>query len=124
MHAQAPRRIYEGKIATRDNGQHLVTVNGVPLRQRPDLSGGIGFAWGYGGGGPTQLSIALLADAFDDIVAKKWNYIVKNEIVSKLDQKKGWVLTEYDLWFLIHFHSPEGERMMAPYTSDKSHYSR
>src|SRR4051812_34392408 len=42
-----------------------VDVNGVPLNPRFDLRNHSpdGFNWGYGGSGPAQLSLALLADA-------------------------------------------------------------
>ncbi len=46
----------------------VVTVGGKPLDPRRDLrslSDG-GFEWGYDGGGPGQLALAILADHFDD----------------------------------------------------------
>jgi hypothetical protein len=41
-----------------------VTVNGRPLNPRLDLynHSPTGFEWGYGGSGPAQLALALLAD--------------------------------------------------------------
>src|SRR5439155_2970286 len=60
-----PRRCivkrYEGK---RCNGITEVSVNGVPLNPRLDLRkhSVTGFEWGYGGSGPAQLALALLAD--------------------------------------------------------------
>ena len=43
-----------------------VTVNGRPLDPRFDLwnHSPTGFEWGYGGSGPAQLALALLADHF------------------------------------------------------------
>ena len=45
-----------------------VTVNGRPLDPRIDLwkHSPSGFEWGYGGSGPAQLALALLADYFGD----------------------------------------------------------
>ena len=34
-----------------------------------------GFAWGYGGSGPSQLSLALLADALEDTMPKSETYV-------------------------------------------------
>ena len=34
-----------------------------------------GFAWGYGGSGPSQLSLALLADALEDTMPKYETYV-------------------------------------------------
>ena len=56
---------YNGR---RTNESAEVTVNGVPLDPRPDLRNHspTGFEWGYGGSGPAELALALLADHFDD----------------------------------------------------------
>ena len=46
----------------------LVTVNDRPLDPRLDLweHSPTGFEWGYGGSGPAQLALALLADHLGD----------------------------------------------------------
>src|SRR5947209_8602479 len=54
------------------SGQSLVTVcdgqKSEPLPLRLDLfnHSPTGFSWGYGGSGPAQLALALLADALGD----------------------------------------------------------
>jgi hypothetical protein len=54
------------------SGQSLVTVcdgqKSKPLPLRLDLfnHSPTGFSWGYGGSGPAQLAVALLADALGD----------------------------------------------------------
>ena len=73
------RKTYIG-IPHRDSisGQSLVTVcNGqksAPLPLRLDLfnHSPTGFSWGYGGSGPAQLALALLADALghDDLAVR------------------------------------------------------
>jgi len=52
---------YQGK---RTCGQAVVTVNDRALNPRFDLRmhSPSGFEWGYGGSGPAQLALALLAD--------------------------------------------------------------
>lgn len=49
-------------------GEATVTVNGQPLNPRFDLRNHspTGFEWGYGGSGPAQLALAILADYFAD----------------------------------------------------------
>src|SRR5262249_44342873 len=45
-----------------------VTINGRPLDPRFDLRNHspTGFEWGYGGSGPAQLALALLADHLEN----------------------------------------------------------
>ena len=56
---------YEGR---RRFSATKVTVDGRPLRFRRDLQchSPAEFEWGYGGGGPAQLALAILADHLDD----------------------------------------------------------
>lgn len=46
----------------------MVTVNGQPLDPRFDLAGlsATDFEWGYNGGGPSRLALAILADHYGD----------------------------------------------------------
>ena len=48
-----------------------VTVNGAALAQRQDLRNHspTGFAWGYGGSGPAQTALAILAHELGDLFA-------------------------------------------------------
>ena len=56
---------YEG---WREGGGIFVTVDGEPLPPCQDLraASADGFEWGYGGSGPAQLALALLADHLGD----------------------------------------------------------
>lgn len=58
-------KTYEGR---RDYHTTVVTVDGRPLDPRFDLweHSPSGFEWGYGGSGPAQLALALLADHLED----------------------------------------------------------
>jgi hypothetical protein len=69
-----PERIYQGR---REMGNTIVTVNDADrpdghsvriLPERLDLHSHsvTGFEWGYGGSGPAQLALAILADYLDD----------------------------------------------------------
>ena len=55
-----------------------------------------GFAWGYGGSGPAQLSLAILADATnDDELARKYYQAFKFDIVAH--RKGNWEITEAEV---------------------------
>lgn len=87
---------YEGK---RTHGATVVTVDGLPLNPRWDLwnHSPSGFEWGYGGSGPAQLALALLADALsNDVTASLWHQEFKAAVVAGLPQH-GWFLTDEDI---------------------------
>lgn len=83
---------YEGR---REGYAVIVTVNDRPLNPRLDLwnHSPTGFECGYGGSGPAQLALALLADHFgDDQKAVELHQPFKWAVVAKLP-KRGWTLT-------------------------------
>lgn len=51
-----------------------------------------GFAWGYGGSGPAQLALAILAHATDDKTAQKHYQKYKEGVIAAL-QSSDWVIT-------------------------------
>ena len=75
-----------------------VTVDGDSLDCRYDLlsASPSGFEWGYGGSGPAQLAIAILAHAYDDEFAREWYQQFKSDVVATLSEN-GWTLTKSDL---------------------------
>lgn len=82
---------YEGK---RSFGECFVTVDGRVLDPRFDLCthSPTGFEWGYGGSGPAQLALALLADRLaDDGQALGLYQALKFKIVAGLP-REGWTL--------------------------------
>ncbi len=89
-------KTYEGK---REGYAVLVTVNGHPLNPRLDLwnHSPNGFEWGYGGSGPAQLALALLANhladdrqALDIYQRFKWAVIVELP-------RKSWTLSSQEI---------------------------
>ena len=83
---------YQGK---REGCVTVVTVNGIPLNPRLDLwnHSPTGFEWGYGGSGPAQLALALLAHHLgDDNAAVALHQDFKHAVITLLDQR-GWTLT-------------------------------
>lgn len=77
----------------------LVTVNGRPLNPRLDLwnHSPTGFEWGYGGSGPAQLALALLADHLGDTDrAVALHQEFKSAVVAVLPYC-GWALTDLQI---------------------------
>jgi hypothetical protein len=104
-----PKR-YEGR---RSYGRVIVTVNGNALDPRFDLHNHSpnGFEWGYGGSGPAQLALALLADHLnDDSQALSLYQDFKRTVVAALAHD-GWTLseTEIQLAILALRNSEKGE---------------
>ena len=72
---------------------------GYPLPLRLDLRNHspTGPEWGYGGSGPAQLALALLADALgDDEKAQRHYQEFKFRVVGRLPQDR-WELSEEDI---------------------------
>lgn len=72
---------------------------GYPLDPRFDLRRHSldGFAWGYSGSGPAQLSLALLADALeDDRLAEQLYQDFKFQVVARLPEDR-WEMSQEDI---------------------------
>jgi len=79
-----------------EDGALSVTVDGQPLNPRLDLRNHspTGFGCGYGGSGPAQLALALLADCLnDDKTAVQLHQSFTGAVVAKLP-KHTWSLTK------------------------------
>jgi hypothetical protein len=94
--AQRRNKEYKG---CREGYAVIVTVDGRRLKPRYDLwnHSPTGFEWGYGGSGPAQLALAILADhcngdqrAFDLHHRFKW------AVIAKLPKAR-WVLTSDEI---------------------------
>lgn len=85
-------------------GNACVEVNGRPLEWRLDLDNHspTGLEWGYGGSGPAQLALALIADCTgNDRRAQERHQDFKWKVVAKLP-KEGWQLTGADIIASLH----------------------
>jgi hypothetical protein len=83
-----------------------VTVNGKRLPTRLDLRNHSpdGFNWGYGGSGPAQLALAILAHEFgDDQAALTLYQPFKWGVIAPI-QDNEWELTSQDInaWVIEH----------------------
>lgn len=86
--------VYRG--LRRGDGRAVVTVDGVALPPRLDLfnHSPTGFEWGYGGSGPAQLALALLAaELGDDGRALRLHQGFKWRMIVRLDRDEPWSLT-------------------------------
>ena len=90
-------RVYHGE---RTDQGCKVTVDGVPLRVRSDLSGAAAaFDWGYVGNG--QLSLALLSDLLgDEPRVKALCKAFEREVVAALP-RDSWTVTDAELAALV-----------------------
>jgi uncharacterized protein (DUF2249 family) len=92
--------IYQGQRdkTTPVGNEVQVTVDGEPLDKRTDLlsASPSEFEWGYGGSGPAQLAIAILAHVYGDEFACEWYQQFKTEVIAALPEQ-GWTLTTEDL---------------------------
>jgi hypothetical protein len=87
-----------------ETGTAIVEVDGRPLDLRLDLDNHspTGFEWGYGGSGPAQLALALLADATgDDDRARTAHQRFKGEYVSRLARNERWEITDQDVRIIV-----------------------
>ncbi len=96
--ATTEQTVYRGRRDPTAPVNVEVVVDGESLDCRYDLlsASPSGFEWGYGGSGPAQLAIAILAHAYDDEFATDHYQRFKREIVAELP-KSGWTLTKQDL---------------------------
>ncbi len=99
--SRLPDKTYRGWRTP--HGRCRVTVSGPNgrerlLRLRLDLRdhSPTGFEWGYGGSGPAQLALALLADACEDPATAVRHYQeFKREVVAGFGET--WTLTTQDI---------------------------
>jgi hypothetical protein len=92
---------YEGR---REGHAVIVTVDGRKLNPRLDLwnHSPTGFEWGYGGSGPAQLALAILADHLgDDTEAFNFHHRFKWAVIAELPGR-GWALTSRDIDAVLH----------------------
>lgn len=69
----------------------------LPLRLDLENHSPTGFSWGYGGSGPAQLALALLADAIDDNTARRHYQEFKSGIIARLPGDLPWEMAEDEI---------------------------
>src|SRR5262252_8545493 len=92
-------KIYRGyrdnfgaQVAILESGR---IVRALPLRLDLYNHSPAGFEWGYGGSGPSQLALALLADVTGDGArAVRLHQDFKWRVISRMPRALGWELTE------------------------------
>ena len=96
------------------SGQPVVTVcdgqKSEPLPLRLDLfnHSPAGFSWGYGGSGPAQLALALLADALgDDDLAVRLHQAFKFRVVACWPEGERWWITTEQITAVVNLIEQE-----------------
>src|SRR6185437_10265213 len=91
--AHAKSDVCQCACGGRYHGLSTGRIATIPLNKRLDLVNHSpdGFAWGYGGSGPSQLALALLADALeDDKLALSYYQTFKWEKIATINQDIDW----------------------------------
>lgn len=88
-------KIFHGK---RKRSISKVTVNGEPLQLRLEMRSHspTGFAWGYSGSGPAQLSLAILCECTGSSIAHHYYQDFKRELIAAIHDDE-WAMTEGDV---------------------------
>jgi hypothetical protein len=106
----SPRCYYLGYVDKAGNANVCYSDTGSggllqPLSPRRDLRNHspTGFQWGYGGSGPAQLALAILADHLgDDERALALYQEFKRSVIAKLPEGKKWELTPVEIDAALH----------------------
>ena len=109
--------IYRGeRDPTRPVGEEVrVTVEGSPLAERQDLKNHspAGFEFGYGGSGPAQLALAMLAHHADEATALREYGAFKSEVIVELpgpaDGAATWTVPSAEVEAFLAERSEGGE---------------
>lgn len=101
-------KLYEGVRTDRGS---VVTADGRTLDLRHDLRNHSpdGAEWGYGGSGPAQLALALLADATgDDELAQRQYQRFKREVVAGFERDR-FLITQAEIrcWIAAVLSGPD-----------------
>lgn len=88
-------KLYEGHFKV--DGRAVVYADGEPLDPKPSQKvfnhSPDGFNWGYGGSGPSQLSLAiLLHEGLHETWATRLKYPFKIYVIARLPQGQPWAL--------------------------------
>ncbi len=105
-------KIYVGHYK---DGFDTVTVNDTPLDPRFDLMihSPTGFSWGYGGSGPAQLALAILADCVGPDDAIRFHQDFKWQVVCYWPLDQPWTINETDIQTWITKAKSEREKTVT-----------
>lgn len=105
-------------------GEAFVKVDGRPLPLRLDLANHspTGFEWGYGGSGPAQLALAILADCLgDEHDALSWAPYFKAHVVAALPHDE-WELGEARVRELLDYVKAQHPEHAARVADGRPHW--
>lgn len=90
-------KVYRGSLNDKDDAIVTVESNGKvsPLKHIV-VHSPTGFAWGYLGSGPADLSLSILADMLGKEPARSLYMVFKERVIANLS-KDPWVITEEDI---------------------------
>lgn len=94
-------RIYDDARGVRDIDRKIFAVyedgheEEIPERQDLVNHSPTGFCWGYGGSGPAQAALAILAHYFSDTIALKYYQAFKFGVLSRLPMDEDFEIPVY-----------------------------
>jgi uncharacterized protein DUF6166 len=97
-------RVYRGRpphtvvVVDPQPGEQIPIERPLPLRLDLRNHSPTGFSWGYGGSGPSQLALALLAHVCGDEIARAHYQQFKLDVIARLPGEQPWELTEEHIW--------------------------
>lgn len=100
-----------GRYREHGNAYRLVPRHDL-VNHSPD-----GFSWGYGGSGPAQLALAILADfTGNDELARVWHQTFKDEFIAKLRMDMPFMIegNDIDAWLNGNEVQIEATMELAP----------
>lgn len=102
-----------------DVGPAVVLLDGKPLPPRHDLRNHSpdGFNWGYGGSGPAQLALAMVAAVAGDAIAQVVYQDFKREVVATLEDHT-WAMSVSAVWEWLRSYNSKIEE--ALHASDQN----
>lgn len=82
-------------VETRTNGTEATERRALPPRLDLRNHSPTGFSWGYHGSGPSQLALAILADAMpaDEELALSLYQRFRDEVVARFNMDAPWTLS-------------------------------
>ena len=103
----------EHKLITGKASDRNVFIDGVMLMADRSLAhrnhSPDGFAWGYGGSGPSQLALAILLELYGENIAQRFYMRFKFDIIAALPMQEDFELevARVQEWLDKRLHGPE-----------------
>jgi len=109
-------KVVRAFVQTRGESYHL------PLRLDLYNHSPTGFEYGYGGSGPAQLALAILADCVTDQIALALHQRFKAKVIATRDREKSFIIRDKEImrFILDHMKPLDDEQTTGSQNDGKS----